>query len=77
MAELGGEAAQGALAAAVAAFAQFLVQPFGAADPFVPALAQVGLVRAEQAGPGQPGAGDQLVGGGGGGVAAHGLALQP
>ena len=49
LAELGGEPAQGALAAAVAAFAQFLVQPFGAADSFVPALAQVGLVRAEQA----------------------------
>jgi hypothetical protein len=75
-AELGGEAAQGAQAALVAAGAQFLVQLLGAAHSLVPSLAQVGLVRAEQAGPGQPGAGDELVWGGGGGVAADGFAVQ-
>ena len=77
LAQLGGEPAQGAQAAPVAALAQFGVQPLGAADPFVPALAQVGLVRAEQARPGQAGAADQLAGGRGGGVAADRLALQP
>jgi len=66
LAELGGEPAQGAQAAPVAALPQFLVQPPGAADSFVPALAQVGLVRAEQARPGQAGATDQLIGSGGG-----------
>ncbi len=55
VAEPGGEPAQGAQAAPVAAFAQFLVQPAGAAHALVPALAQVGLVRAEQARPGQAG----------------------
>jgi hypothetical protein len=58
-----GEPAQGAQAAPVAAVAQFLVQPFGAADSLVPSLPQVGLVRAEQARPGQAGAADQLIGG--------------
>ncbi len=77
LAQLGGEPAQGAQAAPVAAVAQLGVQPFGAADPFVPSLLQVGLVRAEQARPGQAGAADQLVGGRGGGVAADGLAIQP
>lgn len=76
LAELGGEPAQGAQAAPVAALPQFLVQSASAVDSFVPALAQVGLVRAEQARPGQAGAADQLVGGRGGGVAAHCLALQ-
>ena len=45
----------------VAAGAQLVVQPLGAADPFVPPLPQVGQVRAEQARPGQAGAGDELV----------------
>ena len=40
--ELGGEPAQ---AAAVAAVAQFGVQPSGAADSLLPALAPVNLVR--------------------------------
>jgi hypothetical protein len=74
-AELGGEPAQGAQAAPVTAFAQFGVQPAGAVYSLVPTLAQVGLVRAEQAGPGQAGAVEQLADGRGGGVAADGLAL--
>jgi len=49
-AELGGEAAQGA-------GAQLLVQLLGAAHSLVPSLVQVGLVRADQAWPGQPGGG--------------------
>src|SRR6185437_7492648 len=48
-AQPGGEPPQRAQAAPVAAVAQFGVQPFGAADPFVPALPQPVLVRAEQA----------------------------
>jgi hypothetical protein len=52
------------------------MQPFGAADTFVPSLPQVGLVRAEQTGPDQAGAGDQLVCGGGGGVTADRLGIQ-
>ena len=77
LAQPGGEPAQGAQAAPVAAGAQLLVQPLGAADPLVPSLLQVGLVRAEQARPGQAGAADQLVGGRGAGVTADGLAVQP
>jgi len=53
------------------------VQPFGTADPFVPPLAQPVLVRAGQARPGQAVAGDQLVYGGGSGVAADRLGIQP
>ncbi len=58
VAQLGGEPAQGAQAALVAAGAEFLVEPVSAAHAFVPALAQVGLVRAEQARPGKAGAAD-------------------
>jgi hypothetical protein len=76
-AQLGGEPAQGAQAAAVAAVAQFLVQPLGAMNSVIPSLLQVGLVRAGQARPGQAGAADQLIGGRGGGVAADRLALEP
>jgi len=57
-----GEPAQRAQAP-VAAVAQVGMQPFGAADPFVPSLPQPVLVRAEQARPDQAGAGDQLAGG--------------
>src|SRR5712691_4085282 len=77
LAEPGGEPAQGAQASQVAAVAEFGVEPLGAADAFVPALAQVSLVRAEDPGPGQAGAAGQLVRGCGGRVAAHGLAVQP
>ena len=52
------------------------MQLLGAADPVVPSLPQVGLVRAEQARPGQAHTGDQLISGGGGGVAADRLAFQ-
>ncbi len=76
-AQPGGEPAQGAQAAPVAAVTQLGVQPFGAADPFVPSLLQPILVRAEQARPGQAGAAGQLTGGGGGGVAADRLGIQP
>jgi hypothetical protein len=76
-AQLGGEPTQGAQAALVAAVAQLGVQPLGAADPVVPALLQVGLVRAEQARPGQPGAAGPLISGRGGGVAADRLGIQP
>jgi SAM-dependent methyltransferase len=76
-AELGGEPAQGAQAAAVAAAAQLGMQLLGAADPFVPPLPQPVLVRAEQARPGQPGAAGQLVGGRSRGVAADRLGVQP
>jgi hypothetical protein len=76
-AELGGEPAQGAHAPLVAAVAQLGVQPLGAADPFVPSLLQVGLVRAEQAGPHQADAAGQLIGACGGGVAADRLGIQP
>ena len=50
---------------------------FGAAAAFVPSLVQVGQVRAEEAGPGQPGAAGQPACAGGGGVAADRLAVQP
>jgi hypothetical protein len=53
------------------------MQPLGAADRVVPSLPQVGLVRAEQARPGQAGAADQLISGRGGGVAADRLGIQP
>ena len=76
-AQPGGEPAQRAQASLVAAAAEPGVQLFGAADPFVPSLPQVGLVRAEQAWPGQAGAADQLIGACGGGVAADRLALEP
>ena len=76
-AQLGGEPPQGAQAALVAAAAQLLVKPLGAADPFLPSLPQPVLVRAEQARPGQAGAAGQLLCGRGGGVAADRLAVQP
>jgi hypothetical protein len=69
LAEPGGEPAQGALAAPVAALPQFGVQPFGAARAVIPALAQIGQVRIEEARLGQAGARNQLVCGGGGGIA--------
>jgi hypothetical protein len=62
-AQLGSEPAQGVQAAPVAAVAQVGVQLLGAADPIVPALLQVCLVRAEQARPGQAGAADQPISG--------------
>jgi hypothetical protein len=43
----------------------------------IASLPQVGLVRAEQARPGQAGAADQLISGRGGGVAADRLGIQP
>jgi hypothetical protein len=75
-AQPGGEPAQGVQAALVAAVAQLGVQPFGAADAFVPSLPQPVLVRAEQARLGEGGNGDQLVCGDGGGVAADRLGIQ-
>ena len=77
MAQPGGEPAQGAQAAGVAAVAQLGMQPLGAADAFVPSLPQPVLVRAEQARPDHAGVRDQLVCGYGGGVAADRLGIQP
>ena len=77
LAQLGGMPAQGAQAAPVAAVAQLGMQLPGAADPFVPALPQPVLVRAEQAGPGEAAVGDQLISGRGRGIAADRLALEP
>jgi len=65
------------MVAPVAAAAQFLVQLLGAADPFVPPLAQPVPVRAEQTRAAQGTPGNQLVRGGGGGVAAGRLAVEP
>jgi hypothetical protein len=76
-AQPGGDPAQGAQAAAVAAVAQLGVQPLGAADPVVPPLLQVSLVRAEQARAGQADAAGELIGGRGRGVTADRLAVQP
>jgi hypothetical protein len=73
----GGAGGGAAHASPVAAVAQFGVQLLGAADPFVPSLLQVGLVRAEQARPHQADAAGQLFGGFGGGVAADRLGIQP
>ena len=77
LAQRGGEPAQGAQAAAVAAGAQLGVQPLGAAAALLPALPQVSLVRTVRARLGQAGAGDQLIRGRGRGVAADRLALEP
>jgi len=68
---------QRAQAALVAAIAQPGVERLGAADSLVPPLAQPGLVRAEQARPGQPGAAGQLIGGRRGGVPADRLGIEP
>jgi len=69
-------AAHGAQAAAVAAGADLLVQPSGAVAAFFPPGVQVGQVRVQEAGLRGPGAAGQLAGTSGGGVAAHGLAVQ-
>src|SRR5262249_33695047 len=53
--------------APVTSFPQFLMKAVGAAHSVVPALAQVGLVRAEQARPGEAGAAAPPGGGRGGG----------
>jgi hypothetical protein len=76
-AQLGCEPAQGAQASQVAAAAQLGVQLLGAADPFVPPRPQPVPVRAEQTRAAQAAPGNQLVCGGGGGVAAGRLAVEP